>query len=261
MPSLRWALLVSSLTSLSLVARADAGPPDGAGRGHFPLLEFGAAGAFTQAPVSYTFDHGFGPTNDTESVFSGLAGPIALAHLDLGPLLLDVEGTYNLLRNQPVSYIARAHVGLGAHDEMNVIKSIGDTGYVQTTEYYTNRFFPTIMGFTGGVTIMGMHGVSYDSAVDGLTQRGPTTLVALDAGGTLRSPQFEFTLAPLYEITHGNFGLRYVFAYAFPFGDHLFGARFTGDHFFGGDPPDNSGRALEFMLLFALTWSTDVGIE
>ena len=243
---------------------------DGALHGHFPLLELAALSGLTGVPVTYALGTSPDSNTATDSVTGGAVGLGAIGHVDMGPLLLELDGVYNFL-SSGLRYRGGAHVffgaGLGARDDLHVVRSISDSPssssgyYTRTTTYYTNKFLPALYGVSGGVTVIAVGPVSYDNAFTGIYNRGAATLTAIDAGLSVKSPQIELTAAPAYELTNGNFGLRWVFGMAFPIGNHLFGFRFTGNHFFGGDKPDNSGRPLQVLMLASLYWTTGVGIE
>jgi hypothetical protein len=241
-------------------AGEEAASPPGDIHGHFPLLEAGFVGAFTNTPVGYIL----GQTATSDSVFGGIVGPAMQALVDTGAFLLDADGLYNLLSGQDVAWKAGAHVVAGYRSYANVVKSISDSPtsssgyYTRTTEYYTHKFVPAYVGVSAGVTAIGLNGAS---SIDGSQRRNADNLIAIDAGFTLKSPQVEVTLAPLYEATRGTVGMRWVFGLALPIGDHLFGCRGTGEHFFGDDPVDGSGRRIQHIVTFALYLSSDFGIE
>lgn len=258
---------VAAAIVLLLAASAHAAEQaDGTIHGHFPLLELGALGGLTGVPVSYALSTTPNASTATDAALSGAAGLGALAHVELGPLLLELDGAYSFL-SSGLRYQGGAHVFLGFREDIHVVKSISDSPansrgyYTRTTTYYTNKFLPALYGASGGVTVIGMGPVSYDSIYSGVYTRSAATLTTIDAGLSVKSPQIEATAAPVYELTSGTFGLRWVFAMAAPIGNHLLGFRFTGNHFFGGDKPDNSGRPLQMLVLASLFWTTGVGIE
>jgi hypothetical protein len=231
--------------------------------GHFPILSAGLIGGFNMTPVGYTSSLG---SMETADAFNGILGPDVVAEIDSHAFLLELEGFYSAFGD--LRWGTRAHVILGKRSTHNVIKSIQDSAvsssgyYTRTTEYYVHKYLPIYYGFTAGASLLSLDTTTWTSYADtsDVHSRDAAMAAVADAGLTIRSPQLELTVAPAYEVTRGNVGLHWAFGMAFPIGDHPLYFRFTGDHLFGDDPLDNSGRRTSFIMMLSLGIGSSLGL-
>ena len=231
--------------------------------GHFPYLSAGLIGGFNMTPVGYTDSSS---AMQTANSFNGILGPDVVAEIDTHKSLLELEGFYSPVGD--LRWGARAHVIFGFRSTHNVIKSIQDSPvsssgyYTRTTEYYVHKYVPVYYGFTAGASLLSFDTTtwtSYANSSDAYS-RDAAMATIVDAGLAIRSPQLELTVAPAYEVTRGNWGMHWAFGMAFPIGDHPFYFRISGDHLFGDDPYDNSGRRTAFIMMLSLGLGSSLGV-
>lgn len=231
-------------------------------RGHFPLLRAGVIAGFSSVPI---------PTDDPDypqTKFGGVVGADLHAHIDARIFLLNFEGVFNALSSD-LWWGARGQLvlgaGLGGRSYVNVIKSMSQTQsgstVTTTTEWYTHKKLPMFYGLHVGANILGLRESTSPDYASVQSRRDAATLPTVDAGFTLMSPQLEVMIAPCLDLNTSAKGLRWAYGMAFPLGNKPFFFRFTGDHFFGSDPMDGSGRRLGFSLLVSLGLGTSMGIH
>ena len=251
------ALALAFVLAGGSLARAE--PPPGDRVGRFPPILLGVVGGLGISPVPYELSSGAPSTHD---VFSGILGPEAYLHVDARAFLVTVQGMVNVVGSNP-RWMTRGQIvlgkGLGFRTTHNVLKSMSDRsvggGYVvRTTEHYVHKHVPMFIGLSGGVTLWGVGEAEYESYLSGPTglTRDAALLPTVDVGITLKSPQFEIMVAPMYELATASRGLRWAYGMAFPVGDRPLFFRFSGDHVFGDDPLDQSGRRMSTILLVTL---------
>lgn len=257
--------LMTVLIVIAAGGRASADDPgEGDEVGHFPLLSAGMVGGFDMTPVSFTDSTGAAQTNTT---FGAIGGVQVLSDLDTHACLVELEGIANPFGD--LRWMTRAHVIFGIRSHAHLVKSISDTtpdssGYfTRTTEYYVHKYLPIYYGFTAGVSLWGFDTTTWTSYADATDQhsRDPSVVAVIDAGFTIRSPQIELTLAPAYDVAGGNTGLHWAFGMALPIGDHPLYFRFSGDHLFGDDPVDNSGRRTQNIFMMTLGLGSGLGFH
>jgi hypothetical protein len=260
-------VVVIALVSLRASASADA-PKPGDIIGKFPLLEAGVTGGFSLAPIPTMTLAG---TPDTHDSISGLLGPTVQLHVDARKFLFNATGTYNVVGGE-LAWMGRAEIvlgaGLGIRTTHNVIKSISRTtsgGYTTTTtEHYVHKHVPMLIGLSAGAQIMRANATSYTKVTSTGTMtyaREADFVPAIDIGFTLQSPQIALTVAPMFVPTTSSYGLHWSYGMAFPMSGLSMFFRFSGDHYFGDDPLDNSGRRLGVVVLGTLGIGSSMGVS
>lgn len=231
-------------------------------RGHFPILRVGGIAGISGVPI---------PTDDPDDpqdTYGPIVGVDVHAHIDARAFLLNFEGIFNVLDGD-VWWVGRGQIVLGTllggRSWANVIKSMSQTqsGNVvtTTTEWYTHKKLPVFYGLHAGASVYGVRESSSPSYAIEQRTREPATVPVLDVGFTLMSPQIELMLAPAFDLASGSKGLRWAYGMAFPIGNKPLFFRFNGDHFFGSDPEDGSGRRLGWTLLLSIGLGTGMGIH
>lgn len=231
--------------------------------GHFPRLSVSFITGFDMTPVNFVDSTGL-MQNDT--TFNLIAAPDVMTHIDAHAFLIELEGFYNPAGD--LRWLGRAHVIVGARSTANVVKSWHDSpadssGYfTRTTEYYVHKLVPIYYGFTGGVSVWDFDTTTWTSYADATDthSRDAAAVPVIDAGFTIRSPQVELTVAPQMELSTGTMGLHWAFGLALPIGQYPLFFRCSGDHLFGDDPVDNSGRRTAMMVMFSLGLGSSLGI-
>ena len=258
-------LVVLGLLAAAAPARADEAQPVEV-EGHFPWGRLDAVGGVGIVPIPHPGRSG---PPDTHKDVTGVLGPRIDLHLDTGPVLLNLEGLFNFVSPTGLLWMARGEIVVGKRSMRHVLKSISRSprdayGYVTTTtEIYKYLYLPMFTGLSVGASVWHFGSVTHTQA----SYEGPDTrsrpgaiLPMVDLGFTIQSPQLELTIGPVAELSTTSFGLRWVFGMGFPVGDYPFFFRLSGDHIFGDDRLDGSGRRMTTTLLCALGMGTDLGL-
>lgn len=173
--------------------------------GQFPYVDLGL-------DVAMADTHGDAP------VSSSLLPKVRL-HQPIGPVLLSLEGRYNVSGGD-VAWMSRAEIVLGMPLTHRMVNSLSDLGTVPAVGS-ANRRLQTYVGLATGISLWKMHSASSEAALgDGTATPGGVAPV-LDIGLTARSPQFEFTLSYLHEFETVAKGVRMVMAYGIPVADRI----------------------------------------
>ena len=257
-------LLVASTTAYADDDASVATPATPDVVGHFPRLSVSLVTGFDMTPVNFVDSTGL---MQNDSTFNLIAAPDVMTHIDAHAFLIELEGMYNPVGD--LRWVGRAHVTVGLRSKANVVKSMHDSPvdssgyYTRTTEYYVHKFVPIYYGFTGGLSLWGFDTTTWTSYADPTDMHSRDGAVApvADAGFTIRSPQVELTVAPQIDLSTGNMGLHWAFGLAFPIGQYPLFFRFSGDHLFGDDPVDNTGRRTAMIVMLSLGLGSSLGID